>query len=149
MGVIFIVELAEISLNQYEGVYQSVYQMEVGELNGSIYGMKNSQSLVIYVVWRGMLRKSAKFTQNGVEDIMKPYGIWFQHDLMGPDYRKPNGRRFGLPSSPWFMTVPEDVEMVKEDEEKVVEWAAFGSRHRADVEGLVMPLQLPNFAVGL
>lgn len=39
-----------------------------------------------------------------MDDIDKPYGLWFQHDIFGPDYRKPKGRRFGLPSSAgWSM----------------------------------------------
>ncbi|CAB4286507.1 unnamed protein product [Prunus armeniaca] len=50
-------------------------------------------------------------TQKGVvyaDDKAKPYGKWFQQDVLGPDYRRPSGRRFGLsPSTGWSMRAPD------------------------------------------
>ncbi|CAB4309817.1 unnamed protein product [Prunus armeniaca] len=39
------------------------------------------------------------YTGEERDDTDKPYGLWFQQDVLGLDYRKPKGRRFGLPSS--------------------------------------------------
>lgn len=55
-----------------------------------------------------------------MDDRDKPYGLWFQHDVLGPDYRKPKGRRFGLSSSTaWSMRAPmavDDKEMEEGEE---------------------------------
>ncbi|RXI03259.1 hypothetical protein DVH24_003911 [Malus domestica] len=41
------------------------------------------------------------------DDYVKPYGRWFQDDVLGKDYRKPVGKRFGLgPEGGWSMSVP-------------------------------------------
>ncbi|BFG21547.1 hypothetical protein CerSpe_078210 [Prunus speciosa] len=63
----------------------------------------------------GMLDHGEKecglFTGKERADSDKPYGLWFQHDVLGPDYRKPKGRRFGLPSSGgWSMRAPMEVD---------------------------------------
>lgn len=31
-----------------------------------------------------------------VDDMAKPYGTWFQDDVLKKDYRRPAGKRFGL-----------------------------------------------------
>ncbi|CAL8996959.1 unnamed protein product, partial [Prunus brigantina] len=50
--------------------------------------------------WRG---------NDNQDDKVKPYGKWFQQDVMGPEYRKPLGRRFGMsPPRGWSMRAPED-----------------------------------------
>lgn len=40
--------------------------------------------------------QSEKFRGKNADERSKPYGRWFQDDLLVSDYRKPLGRRFGL-----------------------------------------------------
>ncbi|BFG14566.1 hypothetical protein CerSpe_008400 [Prunus speciosa] len=71
------------------------------------------------------------YTGGGRDDGDKPYGMWFQHDVLGPDYRKPKGRRFGLNSSEgWTMRAPMDVD----GEETAALGGAVKGDVRADVE---------------
>lgn len=63
----------------------------------------------------GMLDHGEKecglYTGKERNDTDKPYGLWFQQDVLGPDYRKPKGRRFGLPSSEgWSIRAPMEVD---------------------------------------
>ncbi|CAL9007304.1 unnamed protein product [Prunus brigantina] len=63
----------------------------------------------------GMLDHGEKecglYTGGERDDTDKPYGLWFQQDVLGPDYRKPKGRRFGLSSSGgWSLRAPMEVE---------------------------------------
>lgn len=47
-----------------------------------------------------------KFQGMNDDDRAKPYGRWFQDDVLGKDYRKPQGKKFGLDSEGgWSMKV--------------------------------------------
>ena len=51
-----------------------------------------------------------KGIRNG-DDLSKPYGRWFQNDVMGDEYRRPQGKRFGLePEQGWVMKAPQHVD---------------------------------------
>ncbi|KAM1482936.1 hypothetical protein ACFXTO_035181 [Malus domestica] len=57
-----------------------------------------------------------QFKGKNKDDLSKPYGRWFQSDVLDPSYRRPQGTCFGLGPLPgWSMKVPVDVE--DEDEE--------------------------------
>lgn len=49
----------------------------------------------------------SKFQGRQDDNYAKPYGRWFQNDVLGKEYRKPAGKRFGLePDGGWTMKVP-------------------------------------------
>ncbi|KAB2635927.1 RNA pseudouridine synthase 4 [Pyrus ussuriensis x Pyrus communis] len=49
-----------------------------------------------------------KFNGRKDDDRAKPYGRWFQDDVSGKDYRKPQGKKFDLDSEArWSMNVPD------------------------------------------
>lgn len=55
------------------------------------------------------------------DDFSKSYGHWFQNDVLGDNYCKPQGKRFGLePSHNWSMKAPMYVEEV--DSTNNYEW---------------------------
>ncbi|CAL9005491.1 unnamed protein product, partial [Prunus brigantina] len=55
------------------------------------------------------LHQSIVLRLDGETIEAKPYGKWFQQDVMGLEYRKPLGRRFGMsPPQGWSMRAPED-----------------------------------------
>lgn len=39
------------------------------------------------------------FKKIDVDDSIKPYGCWFQNDLLGDTYRRSQGKHFGLEGS--------------------------------------------------
>ena len=45
------------------------------------------------------------------DDLSKPYGRWFQNYVLGDDYRRPQGKRFGLePAQGWVMKALQHLE---------------------------------------
>lgn len=91
-------------------------------------------------------RECRLFTGQLQDDMVKPYGRWFQEDFFAPDYRRPTGQRFGLLAKPWSMCAPEDV-----GEEEMAETVAStvgrqGEDQRADMTGLL--LQKERFRSG-
>ncbi|TQD80743.1 hypothetical protein C1H46_033713 [Malus baccata] len=49
-----------------------------------------------------------KFNGQNDDDRAKPHERWFQDDVLGKDYRKPQGKKFGLDSEVgWSMKVPD------------------------------------------
>ncbi|KAI5352282.1 PREDICTED: PRUPE_7G053200 partial [Prunus dulcis] len=51
------------------------------------------------------------YTGKERDDSDKPYGLWFHRDVLGPDYHKPKGWHFGLPSlEGWLMHAPIEVD---------------------------------------
>ncbi|KAB2609732.1 hypothetical protein D8674_041330 [Pyrus ussuriensis x Pyrus communis] len=65
-----------------------------------------------------------------LDDKDKPYGCWFQLDVLDKDYRRPIGRQFGLDAEGgWLMKAPvfEEVDALMEVEEgKSMETGAVG-----------------------
>lgn len=47
-----------------------------------------------------------RYQISGCDDKQKPYGHWFQKDILLPEYKRPLGKRFGLGPEPgWVMKV--------------------------------------------
>lgn len=59
------------------------------------------EKLPVTCFWCGMIGHSegtcSTQPPTNTDDLQKPYGQWFQHDILQPDYMRQNGRRFGLP----------------------------------------------------
>ncbi|CAB4312376.1 unnamed protein product [Prunus armeniaca] len=97
-----------------------------------------------------MEKDCSKYAGEGLSDIDKPYGKWFQEDVFQPDYRRPPGRRFGLASKPWSMHAPATVDDEEEDEEEMVAGARrrHSEKARADVDKNQGDLQRPQVMAG-
>ncbi|CAB4264089.1 unnamed protein product [Prunus armeniaca] len=81
------------------------------------------------------------YTGEKRDDTDKPYGLWFQQYVFGPDYRKPKERRFGLPSSEgWSIPAPMEVE----DSET---YASVELAHEDDRAEVVEPTGSANHAL--
>ena len=45
------------------------------------------------------------------DDLSKPYGSWFQNDVLGDDFRRPQGKRLGLePAQGWVIRALQHLE---------------------------------------
>lgn len=54
-----------------------------------------------------MEEQCVQFNGKNEDDCSKPYGRWFQNDVLAVNYRRPQGKRFGLdPSQGWSMKTP-------------------------------------------
>ena len=70
-----------------------------------------------------------RFTGEQVDDQAKPYGRWFQNDVLEKDYIRPAGRRFGLdPQGGWVMSVSQEEEWDVPMDVGMVEGLARGER---------------------
>lgn len=56
--------------------------------------MKNSQ--FICGIIGHMEEQCVQFKGKNEDDLSKPYGRWFQNDVLSDNYRRPQGKRFGL-----------------------------------------------------
>ncbi|KAL6269664.1 hypothetical protein ACE6H2_026575 [Prunus campanulata] len=87
-------------------------------------------------------KECAKFNGDNKDDMAKPYGKWFQEDVYGPDFRKPQGCRSGL-SSPmaWLRRGPSD--SMSEEEEAPVNPNAGGRGSWDDGDSTRVDLDSP------